>query len=177
MKTIALGMFALLLSLSIQAQNQNKKTETVTTTTTVKDNKGERKVVKQEEIKQVQDIELKDVPAGTKNTDIQPSPVKITETTKVSVDGDTKLVDVDHSAVYSNKGETFNVTSDKAGYTVTSNNTKGLSLLRRTSNNNYIYKNKDKFSVGHFDANGNLVLETYDEKTDKITIEVYNLQK
>ena len=58
----------------------------------------------------------------------------------------------------------------------TSNNTKPM-FLRRTSNNNYIYKNKDKFSVGYFNADGNLVLETYDEKTDKITIETYNLQK
>ena len=49
MKKTALGMFALLLSLSTQAQNQNKKVETITTTTTVKDNKGERKVVKNEE--------------------------------------------------------------------------------------------------------------------------------
>ena len=46
MKTIILGVFALLFSLSTQAQNQNKKTETKTTTTTVKDNKGEHKIVK-----------------------------------------------------------------------------------------------------------------------------------
>ncbi len=175
MKTIILGAFALLFSLSTQAQNQNKKTETVTTTTTVKDNTGERKIVKQEEIKQVQDIELQDVPAGTKNTDIQPSPVQITETTKVSVDGSTRTVDVDRSAIYSSNGEKFTVKADTAGYIVTSPNS--MSLLRRTSGNNYIYKNKDKFSVGHFDANGNLVLETYDEKTDRITVEVFNLQK
>ncbi len=176
MKTIILGMFALLLSVSVQAQNQNKKTETVTTTTTVKDDKGERKVVKKEEIKEVQDIELKDVPAGTKNTDIQPSPVQVTETTKVSVNGQERVVDVDRSAVYSSAGERYKVSADKSGYTVTNNNN-AVSLLRRTSNNSYIYKNKDKFSVGYFDASGNLVLETYDEKTDTITTEVYNLQK
>lgn len=177
MKTIILGVLAFLFSLSIQAQNQNKKTETLTTTTTVKDNKGERKVVKKEEIKQVQDIELKDVPAGTKNTEIQPSPVNVTETTKVSIDGQERIVDVDHSAVYSSNGEKFQFAADKSGYTVTNYNNKGLSLLRRTSNNNYIYKNNSKFSVGYFDTNGNLVLETYDEKTDTITTEIYNLQR
>lgn len=177
MKTIILGSTALLFSLGIQAQNQNKKTETITTTTTVKDNTGTRKVVKQEEIKQVQDIELNEVPAGTKDTNIKPSPVKVTETTKVIVDGETKVVDVDHSAFYSANGEKFQVAADRSGYTVTSANTKKISLLRRTSNNNYIYRNNDKFSVGHFDANGNLVLETYDEKTDTITTEIYNLQK
>ena len=65
--------------------------------------------------------------------------------------------------------------TDKSGYSLNSPN--NVSYLRRTSNNNYIYKNKDKFAVGYFDANGNLVLETYDEKADKITVETYNLQK
>jgi hypothetical protein len=119
---------------------------------------------------------LKDVPAGTKNTDIKPSPVQVTETTKVVVDGTERTIDVDHSAAYSSSGETYKLAADKSGYTVTNNNNT-ISLLRRTSNNNYIYKNKDKFSVGYFDANGNLVLETYDEKTDTINREVYNLQK
>lgn len=175
MKTTILGMFAFLFSLSIQAQNQNKKTETVITTTTVKDDSGERKLVKKEEIKEVQNIELKDVPQGTLNTDIQATPTKATVTTKVSVDGNERIVDVDHSAYYSYNGEKYHVLADKSGYTVNSPN--AISLLRRTSNNNYIYKNKNKFSVGHFDANGNLVLETYDEKTDTITVEVFNLQK
>ncbi|HNP33350.1 MAG TPA: hypothetical protein PKN96_08660 [Flavobacterium sp.] len=174
MKTI-IGIFTLLLSFGLQAQNQNKKIETVETTTTVKDNKGEHKVVKKQEIKEVQDIELKEVPKGTLNTDIQPTPTQATVTTTVNVDGQERVVDVDHSAYYSYNGERYHVLSDKAGYTVSSPN--NVSVLRRTSNNNYIYKNKDKFSVGYFDANGNLVLETYDEKTDKVTIETYTLQK
>lgn len=175
MKTIFLGLFALLFSLSTQAQNQNKKTETVTTTTTVKDDKGEHKVVKKEEIKEVQDIELKDVPKGTLNTDIQPTPTQATTTTTVNIDGQERVVDVDHSAYYSYNGEKYHVLSDNTGYTVSSGN--NISLLRRTANNTYIYRNKNKFSVGHFDANGNLVLETYDDKTDKVTVEVFNLQK
>ncbi|MES2411442.1 MAG: hypothetical protein V4535_08370 [Bacteroidota bacterium] len=176
MKTIILGA-ALLLTMSIQAQNQNKKTETKTTTTTVKDDKGVRQVVKNEEIKQVQDIELNDVPAGTKNTDIKPSAVQVTETTKVSVDGVERTIDVDHSAAYSSSGETYKLAADKSGYRVMNNTNNTVSLLRRTSNNSYIYKSGDKFSVGYFDANGNLVLETYDEKTDTISTQVYNLQK
>lgn len=175
MKTI-LGMFALMLSLGTQAQNQNKKTETVETTTTVKDDKGEHKVVKKEEIKEVQNIELQAVPNGTLNTNIAPTPTQATVTTSVNVDGQERIVDVDHSAYYSYNGEKYHVLADMSGYKVTNNNN-GITLLRRTSNNNYIYKNKDKFSVGYFDANGNLVLETYDEKTDKITVETYNLQK
>ncbi len=177
MKTIALGMFAVLLSIGMQAQNQNKKTETVITTTTVKDNKGEHKLVKKEEIKEVQDIQLKDVPQGTLNTDIQPSATQVTATTKISVDGQERVIDVDHSAYYSYNGEKYQLALDKVGYSmITSKNSKPT-YLRRTSNNNFIYRNNDKFSIGHFDANGNLVLETYDEKTDKINVEVYDLQK
>jgi hypothetical protein len=177
MKTIALGMFAFLLSMELQAQNQNKQTETITTTTTVKDNKGERKLVKKEEIKEVQDIQLKDVPEGTLNTDIQPSATQVTATTKVSVDGQERMIDVDRSAYYSYNGEKYQVALDKVGYSMTSSNNSKPTYLRRTSTNNYIYKNNDKFSVGYFDANGNLVLETYDEKMDKMTVEVYSLQK
>ncbi len=175
MKTLALGIFALLFSLNIQAQNQNKKTETVTTTTTVKDNNGEHKVIKKEEIKEVQNIELKDVPKGTLNTDIQPTPTQATVTTTVNVDGQERVVDVDHSAYYSYNGERYHVLSDNSGYTISSPNS--VSLLRKTANNTFIYRNKNKFSVGHFDSNGDLILETYDDKTDKVTVEVFNLQK
>lgn len=176
MKTIILGAFALLLSVNLQAQNQNKKSETVIKTTTVKDDKGEHKVVKKEVTNEVQNIELNEVPKGTLNTDMKPSPTQATTTTIVNVDGQERVVDVDHSAYYSNNGEKYQVLADNSGYKVT-NNTSGISLLRRTSNNNYIYRNKDKFAVGHFDANGNLVLETYDEKSDKVTSEVFTLQK
>lgn len=175
MKTIVLGVFALLFSLSTQAQNQNKKSETITKTTTVKDSNGEHKVVKKEVVNEVQNIELQAVPNGTLNTDIQATPTQATTTTIVSVDGQERVVDVDHSAYYSYNGEKYQVLADKAGYTVTSPNS--VSKLRKTSGNSYIYRNKEKFSVGHFDANGNLVLETYDDKTDKVTVEVFNLQK
>ncbi|MGV3696727.1 hypothetical protein [Flavobacterium sp.] len=175
MKTIILSAFALLLSANIQAQNQNRKSETITKTTTIKDDKGEHKVVKKEVVNEVQNIELQEVPKGTLNTDIQPTPTQSTVTTSVNVNGQERIVDVDHSAYYSYNGERYQVLADQGGYTVTSPNNK--SVLRRTSGNSYIYRNKDKFSVGHFDANGNLVLETYDEKTDKVTVETFNLQK
>ena len=170
-------MFVFLLSLNSQAQNQNSSTVTKTTTTTIKDNEGEHKIVKKEEIKELQNIELKAVPANTLNTEIKDTPVQVTTTTKVSVDGVQKVIDVDHSAYYTNNNAKYQIVADKSGYTITDPNTSKLAFLRRTSNNNYIYKNKHKFSIGHFDTKGNLVLETYDEKTDKVIEEVFNLQK
>jgi hypothetical protein len=44
----------------------------------------------------------------------------------------------------------------------------------KTSNNNYIYKAKDKTSYGYF-ADGNLILEHYDEATDTVTITTYSV--
>ena len=56
-------------------------------------------------------------------------------------------------------------------------NKRKTATLRRTSNNNYIYRNRSKVSFGYFDENGNLILETYDQRTDKITVEKFDLQK
>ena len=177
MKTVLLSIVAFSLSVAIQAQNQNKAVVTKTTTTTVKDNKGEHTIVKNEETKEVQNIELKDVPPGTLNTEMKDTPTQVTAITKVSVDGNEKTIDVDHSAYYMYNGQKYQVALDKSGYTVTNPSNTKPTYLRRTSNNNYIYKSNDKFSIGHFDSNGNLVLETYDEKTDKVTVETFNLQK
>ena len=32
-------------------------------------------------------------------------------------------------------------------------------------------------SIGYFDTNGNLILETYDDKSDKVLIETYAVVK
>ena len=170
-------MFAILLSFYMQAQNKNASTVTKTTTTTIKNDKGERKIVKNEEIKELQNIELKAVPNNTLNTEMKDSPVQVTSTTRISVDGVEKIVDVDRSAYYSFNNKKYQVAADKSGYTVTSPNNNEFSRMRKTANNTYIYRNNDKFSIGHFDDTGNLVLETYDEKTDSIIVEVFNLQK
>ena len=50
-------------------------------------------------------------------------------------------------------------------------------MLRKTSNGNYIYSTKDRVSFGHFDREGNLILETYDAKSDKIIYERYDRSK
>ena len=177
MKSIIIATVAMLFSLNSQAQNQNSSTVTKTTTTTIKDNEGEHKTVRKEETKELQNIELKEAQPGTLNIEMKETPVQVTSTTKVSENGIQRTVDVDRSAYYMYDNQKYQVVADNYGYTVTNPNSNKLALLRRTSNNNYIYKNKSKFSIGHFDTNGNLILETYDEKTDKVTTEMFNLQK
>lgn len=177
MKNITLGIVALLLSINSQAQNQNVKTEVKTTLTTVKDSDGQKQVVKTEEVKEVQNIELKEAQPNTLNIEMKDSPVKVTSTTKINANGVSRIIDVDRSAYYMLNGEKYQVATDASGYTMSIPNKRKTAILRRTSNNNYIYRNRNKISFGYFDDNGNLILETYNQNTDKITVEKFDLQK
>lgn len=178
MKTIFLGLLAIVFSANGFAQNTNVQQEVKTTTTTIKNSDGEKKIIKKEKVQEVQDIELKDAESKKINKEMQETPVKVTSTTEVTVDGVTRTVDVDRSAYYLGpNGTKYQVAVDKTGYSVVVPNNKKPALLRRTSNDNYIYVNKGKISVGYFDKDGNLVLETYDEKNDKMIVEKFNLVK
>lgn len=162
---------------SYAQQPKNVKKETKTVVTTIKDSSGEKKLVKTQEVNEVQKVELGAVKENTINVDQVNSPVNVTTTTKLSVDGQVKSIDVDHSAYYLLNGEKYEIKSDKSGYTVNSlaSDTKGI--LRKTSNNNYIYVDNNKVSVGYYDDNGNFILETYDSKTDSIKIEKFEIIK
>jgi hypothetical protein len=63
------------------------------------------------------------------------------------------------------------------GYKVTSSELKKPAILRATSTNTYIYRSKDRTSVGYFDTNGDFVLESYDDQSDKVSIEKYTRVK
>ncbi len=173
MKTAIITMACFLFSIVGHSQNKNVKEETKTTTTTVKSSDGEKKYVKKETVKEVQDIELKEAQAGTKNIDTKPSVVQVTSTTRVTnPDGTTRTVDVDRSSVYSLNGETYKLASDPSGYTMTS--TSGVpAVLRRTTTNSYIYRSAGKTAISYFDTNGDLVVETYDDKSNTVTVEKY----
>ena len=135
-----------------------------------------KQLIKTQEVKEVQNIELKDANSNVLNKEVKESPVQVTATTAITTDGITK-VNVDRSAYYNLNGKKYQFTTDNSGYTLYSPNSKKAAILRRTSNNNYIYKSKNKTSYGYFDANGNLVLESYDDKTDKVTTETYIIIK
>ena len=175
MKTLIIGIAAGLFCITASAQNTNVTDVSKTTTTTIKDSEGEKKLVKKENTQEVQNIELQNPDSKELNKDLKASPVQVTSSTQVTTpDGTTRTVDVDRSAYYSVGGSKFKMAIDNSGYTVTEPATgRRTAILRRTSNNNYIYRTKDRTSIGYFDANGNLVLETYDDKTDKVTVETY----
>lgn len=173
MKTTLITMTFLLFSIVSQSQNKNVKEETKTTVTTVKTSDGEKKYVKKENVKEVQNIELKEPKANTLNIDTKESPVAVTTTTKITnPDGSTRTVDIDRSSYYESNGNKYKVNLDASGYTMTLGDSKPA-LLRKTTTNSYIYRLKDKIAIGYFDTDGNLILETYNDKSDKVTTEKY----
>ena len=177
MKTIILGIAAFLFTVNIQAQNKNVKSEVKTTVTTVKNSDGQKKSVKTQEVKEIQKIELKDAESNALNKERKETPVEVTAITSITANGVTNIVDVDRSAYYDLNGEKYDVKLAESGYTIYQPNAEKAAVLRKTSNNNYIYSSKNKTSYGYFDANGNLVLESYDDKTDKITVETFVIIK
>lgn len=156
---------------------KNVKSETTTITTTIKDSEGEKKLVKTEETREVQKIELGQESPNTINVPQVDSPVNVTTTTQLSVDGEVKSVDVDRSAYYLLDGEKYQIQTDRQGYTLNSVNNKNKGILRKTSNNNYVYISKNKVAVGYYDDNGNFILETYDSKTDSMKKEKFEIIK
>jgi hypothetical protein len=178
MKTQIIGLFIFLFTINSQAQNTNVKDETKTTTTTITNSDGDKTYVKKENTREVQNIELKEEKANTLNIETKDSPVQVTTTTKITnPDGTTRTVDIDRSSYYILHGKKFNVTSYKNGYRLLSEDKKTTGLLRKTSTNTFIYKNGTKTAIGYFDANGDLVLENYNPKTDEITYETYKIVK
>jgi hypothetical protein len=177
MKIILLGIAAFLFTINTEAQKKNVKSEVTTNITTVKNSDGKKEVIRTKEIEEVQRIELKDADSKVLNKEIKESPVEVTATTRITENGVTKVIVVDRSAYYNLDGVKYQVASDKSGYAMFAPDGERAAILRRTSNNNYIYKAKDKTSYGYFTADGNLVLENYDEATDTVTITTYNVEK
>lgn len=174
MKTTIMALGIALISVAGLAQNKNVEDVTKTTITKVTTSDGTKQIVKQENTKEVQPIELQGEQAGTKNIDMKESqPVMVTSTTKITnPDGTTRTVDVDRSSYYTNNGKQYKLALDAQGYTMSSGSGKP-SLLRKTSTNAYVFRGNDRTAVGYFDTNGDLILEIYDDKSDTVTLQKY----
>lgn len=177
MKNLIVTLSLILCTSFTFAQNKNVQKEEKTTVKTIKDSDGEKKIVKKEEIKEVQNIEFENTGENTLNKEMKQTPVEVTSTTEVSVDGVTRSIDVDRSAYYNLDGTRYEIAVDKSGYSIKDTEGNNLGLLRKTSNNNYLLVAKNKVSVGYFDKRGNLIVETYDDKNDVLVVEKYLVVK
>jgi hypothetical protein len=174
MKALILSFATIAFALNVQAQNTNVTDISKKTVTTVKDSEGEKKVVRTENTTEKQNIEFQNANSTQLNKDMAASPVQVTSTTTVTgPDGRTRTVDVDRSAYYSVGGAKYQVKPDNTGYTMVDATGKRAGLLRQMGNNTYIYRTNNATSYASFDANGNLVIQTYDDKTDTFTTTTY----
>jgi len=165
MKNIAIALM-LSLGLYANAQVKNVTKESTTTTVTVDNGTGKpKKVVKTENTEATQNIELKDADSKKLNKDIMVSPAQVTSSTTVTGDG--------IPTYYESNGTRYTFTTDRSGYRISTPQVKDHGVVRKMSNGQYIYRTKDGVSIGHFDTNGNFVLETYDDKTDTVATETY----
>lgn len=178
MKTTVILIATLLLSINGQSQNKNVLNTTKTTTTTIQDGGKAKKFVKKENVVETQKIELKDAKPNTLNVEMKESPVLVTTTTQITnPDGSTRTTAVDRSGYYLSDSKKFTVNLDAQGYTLISDETTKPYLLRKTSTNSYIYVNDGKVAVSYFDTDGNLIIETYNEKTDAVEYKKFDLIK
>ena len=177
MKNLIITLSLILSTSFALAQNKNVQKEEKTTVKTIKDSDGEKKIVKKQEVKEVQNIEFENADENTLNKEIKQTPVEVTSTTEVSVDGVTRSIDIDRSAYYNLEGTKYEIAVDKTGYSLKDTEGNSIGLLRKTSNNNYIVVAKEKVSIGYFDKNGNLIVETYDDTNDALIVEKYLVVK
>jgi len=172
MKNIAAIIF-LSLGLTLNAQvNKNVTEETKTTKVTVNNGATPQTVTKTEKKSAQQNIELKDAESKKLNKDVMPTPTQVISTTTVSGTGVPTQV-VSSSSYYTMDNTRYQFVTDPAGYRISTPDNTNYAVIRKAANNSYIYKTKDRTSIGYFDANGNFVVESYDEKTDGITIQTY----
>lgn len=179
MKTTVILIATLFLAINGQSQNKNVLSTTKTTTTTVKDGMGKDKVfVKKENVQENQNIELKEAQSNTKNIEMKDSPVLVTKTTEITnPDGSTRTTSIDRSGYYLLDNTKYKIDLDAQGYTLASEGLKKPYLLRKTSTNSYIYVNEGRVAVSYFDTEGNLIIETYNDKTDNVETKKYALVK
>ncbi len=176
MKNLAIVMmFALGLTASAQV-NKNITKETRTTTTTVNNGTEKKKLVKNETRSAQQELEFKDAESKKLNKDLAPTPVAVTSSTTISGDG-IPTQEIDRSSYYTMNGQRYQIITDKTGYRISTDSDQNHGVLRKTSDNNYIYRTANTTSYGHFDRDGNLVLETYDDKTDGVTVQTFTRVK
>lgn len=178
MKTIILSFATLVLSLNASAQIKNVTEVTKTTITTTKDSDGEKQSIKKQDIKEVQNVELENPNSNALNKDVKPTEINVTSKTQITnPDGSTRTVDIDRSSYYESNGRKVKLSLDSNGYTMITPESKRKTMLLKTSTNSYILKSKNKFAIGYFDTEGNLIIESYNDRLDNVSVETYRISK
>lgn len=176
MKKALLTTALLVFTFSLSAQIKNVTKETKTTTVTVNNGQKVDKIVKTTKTEAEQQLELKNADSKKLNKDVMPTPVEVNSTTTITANG--VPVEVDRSNYYTLNGKRYHFVSDKrGGYNIGTTENANFGTMRKTSNNNYIFKYDGRTSIAHFSDDGSLVVETYDDNGLGLIVETYSLVK
>lgn len=173
MKNFAITIL-LAVGLSATAQvNKNVTNETTTTTVTVNDGTGTpKKLVKTKNTQAVSELELKDAESKKLNKEAYETAPQVQSSTSVVRDEGFNAR-IGQISNYQMGGKDYIFVTDKGGYRITTPDNVEYAKLRRTRNNQYIYRSNTVTSVGYFNNEGNFVVETYDDKNDGVTVETF----
>lgn len=177
MKKTLLTVALLIFTFTVSAQIKDVTKETKTTTVTVNNGQKVDKIVKTTKTDAEQEIKFKDADSKKLNKDIIPTPVEVNSQTTITANG-TTVAEIDRSSYYMMDGKNYHFVTDRAGgYRVASPTDVDYGTMRKASNNNFIFKHEGKTSIAHFDANGDLVVETYDDNGTGLIVQTYSLVK
>ena len=161
-----------------ESPNKNVQKESTTTVTTVRDSDGEKKVVKTATTSAVQNLEFENSDSNKLNKDLLPTPIEQRTTITITApDGSTRVVDKDRSAKYTVNGQEYQVELDNVGYSIVqTSNRKKVGVLRHLGYNTYLVDVNGKHAYATFDEQGNLTVQRYDAKEDRIIQDTYTKQ-
>lgn len=157
----------LLSTITFAQKTKNTSSETVITKKTVTDNQGTRTATQRASQTTSQKMRLNKEDANKVNQSVVMEPVE---------------VDTDVNYEFEGNHFQFLDEEDREGYrlmTVRDNVAdREYAIIKPSSQDGYYIISRDgKSSFGYFNAEGNFVVERYDEQTGKVVSDVYNLQR
>lgn len=147
---------------------------------TIKVKKGEGKV-EEKKIKvtttKEQTIKSEPIPDHYENSKRVETPIKVTQTVFVDLDNDPFYDTKSKVVYYTNKDKEYVFTRDDDGFVVSFDNENEdviFGKARLTSSNRYyLLKTNDYSGIGYFNADGDFVVEYYDETLDAMVVQTF----
>src|SRR5699024_4834017 len=135
-------------------------------TKTVVDNKGAEKVSNSMIVRQEQKVELSQEDQNKINQSRIEAPTKVT-THRTVVKGDNEVM-LDKKATFVCNGSECDFTPQSSGFNIVSDDDSGLNATTYVSSDkNFIVETENGNGIGHFDKDGNFVVEYYDKSTNE----------
>lgn len=182
MKNLIL-VFALLIGTSIYAQDPVKDKMKETKVKTIKVEENGKMVEKKVKVTTAQEqaVKTKLNTDHYENSTRLETPVKVTKTVSIDNDKDPFYDSTIDFVYYTSKENNYKFTRNDTGFVIMTSDGSEDSLFgnaRLTSNNAYYLLNTDDYSgIGYFNAEGDFVVEYYDETLKAMVVQTFGQSK